>query len=117
RSRNEQVIPVGAGVKFKIGSVVNLDLGYKMNFVNADNVDNQFGGQLDKFGYGYGGLEFILGSKSKPALEWNNPVANLYDELKDPALRNEVESLKQRVTTLEGTVADLGKDTDGDGVA
>src|SRR5690606_9654547 len=50
-------------------------------------------------------------------LQWNNPVANLYDELKDPALRNEVEALKQRVTTLEGTVNELGKDSDGDGVA
>jgi len=119
-SRTEQVIPVGVGVKFKLGSVVNLDLGYKMNFLDADNLDNNYTTNphaLDKYSYAYGGLEFILGSKSKPALEWNNPVANLYDELKDPALRNEVEALKQRVTTLEGTVAELGKDTDGDGVA
>jgi len=118
-SRTEQVIPVGAGVKFKLGNVVNLDLGYKMNFLDADNLDNQWAnnGSLDKYSYGYAGLEFILGSKSKPSLEWNNPVANLYDELKDPALRNEVEALKQRVTTLEGTVNELGKDSDGDGVA
>ncbi|HUH19912.1 OmpA family protein [Albibacterium sp.] len=119
-SRTEQVIPVGAGVKFKLGSVVNLDLGYKMNFLDADNLDNNYDTNphaLDKYSYGYAGLEFNLGSKSKPTLEWNNPVANLYDELKDPALRNEVEALKQRVTTLEGTVAELGKDTDGDGVA
>src|SRR5690606_24873069 len=46
-----------------------------------------------------------------------NPVATLYDELKDPSLRNEVEALKQRVSTLEGTVDQLSKDSDGDGVS
>lgn len=117
--RTEQVIPVGGGVKFKLGGVVNLDLGYKMNFLNADNLDGVWAnnGSLDHYSYGYAGLEFILGSKDKPSLEWNNPVANLYDELKDPELRNEVEALKQRVTTLEGTVDELGRDSDGDGVA
>src|SRR3546814_18658888 len=39
--RTEQVIPVGAGIKFKLGEVVNLDLGYKMHFLNDDNVDGQ----------------------------------------------------------------------------
>ena len=112
------VFPIGAGVKFKLGEVVNLDLGYKMNFLDADDIDGQWAGNgLDSYSYGYAGLEFVLGNKSKPALQWNNPVANLYDELKDPALRNEVEALKQRVTTLEGTVNELGKDSDGDGVA
>lgn len=117
-SQTNFVFPVGAGVKFKLGGVVNLDLGYKMNFLDADDIDGQWSGRTnDTYGYGYAGLEFVLGSKSKPALQWNNPVANLYDELKDPALRNEVEALKQRVTTLEGTVNELGKDSDGDGVA
>jgi len=110
--------PAGVGVKFKLGEVVNLDLGYKMFFLDGDDLDGQYVGKgLDTYSYGYAGLEFVLGSTSKPALQWNNPVANLYDELKDPALRNEVEALKQRVTTLEGTVNELGKDSDGDGVA
>ncbi len=116
--RTNFVFPVGAGVKFKLGEVVNLDLGYKMNFLDADDIDGQYDPMgLDSYSYGYAGLEFVLGSKDKPALQWNNPVANLYDELKDPELRNEVEALKQRVSTLEGTVAELGKDSDGDGVA
>lgn len=119
QDRTEQVIPVGAGIKFKLGGVVNLDLGYKMNFLDADNLDNQWvnNGSLDNYSYGYAGLEFILGNKNKPSLEWANPVADMYDELKDPELRNEVEALKQRVSTLEGTVDELGRDTDGDGVA
>lgn len=120
KARTEQVIPVGAGIKFKLGNVVNLDLGYKMNFLDADNLDNDYRTNphaLDKYSYGYAGLEFILGNKNKPALEWSNPVAAMYDELKDPELRNEVEALKQRVSTLEGTVDELARDTDGDGVA
>jgi len=50
-------------------------------------------------------------------LTWHNPVAMLYDELKDESLRNELEALKQRVSTLEGTVDLLNRDEDGDGVS
>jgi len=41
----------------------------------------------------------------------------MYDELKDPTLRQEVEALKGRVTNVENAVNDLKKDSDGDGVA
>ena len=41
----------------------------------------------------------------------------MYDELKDPTLRQEVEALKTRVSTLENTVNQLSADADGDGVA
>jgi OOP family OmpA-OmpF porin len=116
-SRNEQSIPVGAGMKFKLGNSVNLDLGYKMYFVDSDKIDGWHANTLDKYSYGYGGLEFILGNTSKPSLEWSNPVAAMYDELMDPSLRNEVEALKQRVSTLEGLVDELGRDSDGDGVS
>lgn len=116
-TRNEQAIPVGAGIKFKLGNAVNLDLGYKMYFVDSDKIDGWQANTLDKYSYGYGGLEFILGNTSKPSLEWNNPVATMYDELMDPTLRNEVEALKQRVSTLEGLVDELGRDSDGDGVS
>jgi OOP family OmpA-OmpF porin len=40
-------------------------------------------------------------------LTFANPVATLYDELKDPSLRNEVEALKQRVSTLEANLDKL----------
>jgi OOP family OmpA-OmpF porin len=56
-----------------------------------------------------------LGSIAKPNLDWVNPLALMYDELKDPTLRQEVEALKGRVSVLEA--ADLLKDSDGDGVA
>lgn len=117
--RTEQVIPVGAGIKFKLGEVVNLDLGYKMHFLNADNLDGQWAnhGSLDKYSYGYAGLEFILGNKEKPALEWANPIALMYDELYDETLRQEVEALKGRVSTVEEDLNTLKADEDGDGVS
>jgi len=111
-------VPVGVGAKFKLSEVVALNLGYTMNFTD-DNL--LFGpGRSDvkgKFSNVYGGLEFTLGSRDKQNLTFANPVATMYDELKDPSLRNEVEALKQRVSTLEGTVNALNTDSDGDGVS
>ena len=127
--RREAYIPVGVGVKFKLSDRVALNLGYTMNFVDSKSL---FGpsatngsaptssvakGANDKYSYTYAGLEFSLGSSSKPDLTWHNPVSTLYDELKDPSLRNELEALKQRVSTLEGIVDELNNDEDGDGVS
>lgn len=115
----ELVIPVGAGVKFRLSDVVALDLGYTQNYVDGDNLDGfkRAYPTKDHYSYGYAGLEFTLGSKSKPVLEWVNPVAMMYDELYDAALRQEVEALKGRVANVETAVNDLKKDSDGDGVA
>ncbi|MFC0515401.1 OmpA family protein [Mucilaginibacter angelicae] len=115
----ELVIPVGAGVKFRLSDAVALDLGYTQNYVDGDNLDgfNRKYPTKDHYSYGYAGLEFTLGSKSKPVLEWVNPVAMMYDELYDAALRQEVEALKGRVANVETAVNDLKKDSDGDGVA
>lgn len=111
-------IPVGLGLKFKLSDRVALDLGYDMKFIDGDNFDGVYaGGGNDKFSYTHAGLEFSLGSKAKPDLNWANPVAMMYDELKDPTLRQEVEALKGRVSNVEQSVEDLKKDTDGDGVA
>jgi OOP family OmpA-OmpF porin len=115
----EFIVPVGAGVKFRLSDAVALNFGYTVNFVDGDNFDGYKRGYptKDKYSYGYGGLEFTLGSKSKPSLEWVNPVAMMYDELYDAALRQEVEALKGRVTNVENAVTDLKKDSDGDGVS
>lgn len=110
-------VPVGGGIKFKVSERVNFDLAYTMNFLDADDLDGTKGKGFtkDKWSYTSAGIEFSLGSTSKPNLDWVNPVALMYDELKDPTLRNEVEALKGRVSALEA--ADLLKDSDGDGVA
>ncbi|SDM17950.1 OmpA-OmpF porin, OOP family [Daejeonella rubra] len=113
----ELYVPVGAGVKFKVSERVNFDLSYVMNFLDGDNLDGTYakGTSKDKWSYTSAGLEFSLGSAAKPNLDWVNPLALMYDELKDPTLRQEVEALKGRVSALEA--ADLLKDSDGDGVA
>ncbi|WP_345949391.1 OmpA family protein [Mucilaginibacter sp. PAMB04274] len=113
------VIPVGAGVKFRLSDAWGLNLGYNVNFTDDDNLDALKRGYptRDRYSYGYGGLEYTFGSSSKPNLEWVNPVAMMYDELYDAALRQEVEALKGRVTNVENAVNDLKKDSDGDGVS
>ncbi len=119
RTVKELIIPIGAGVKFKLTDAVALNLGYTMNFIDVYNFDGTATQRdtRDKFSYGYAGLEFTLGGKGKPNLDWVNPVAMMYDELYDEQLRREVEALKTRVTNVENAVTDLKKDSDGDGVA
>jgi OOP family OmpA-OmpF porin len=115
----EYVVPIGAGVKFRLSDQLALNLGYTENFIDGDNFD---GATLnyptkDRYSYGYAGLEYTFGPKSKPNLDWVNPVAMMYDELYDAALRQEVEALKGRVGNVENAINDLKKDSDGDGVA
>jgi OOP family OmpA-OmpF porin len=121
RTVKELIIPIGVGVKFKLTDAVALNLGYTMNFIDGNNFDTSFNPAhpeaRDKFSYGYAGLEFTLGGKGKPNLDWVNPVAMMYDELYDETLRQEVAALKTRVTNVENAVNDLKKDSDGDGVA
>jgi OOP family OmpA-OmpF porin len=115
----EAYIPVGLGARFKLNDRVAIDLGYDMKFIDGDNFDGVYAGgtSKDKFSVVRAGLEFSLGSKSKPDLNWVNPIATMYDELKDNTLRQEVEALKSRVAKNEQDIIDLKKDSDGDGVA
>ncbi|WP_256010763.1 OmpA family protein [Desertivirga xinjiangensis] len=113
-------IPVGVGANFKLSNVITLNLGYTANFLDNDDLDGAFdngSSNKDRWSYGYAGLEFALGNKAKPSLLYTNPIAVMYDELKDPTLRQEVEALKTRVSTLENTVNQLSADADGDGVS
>jgi OOP family OmpA-OmpF porin len=114
----ELFAPVGAGVKFKLSDALALNLGYTISFVQGYNFSATHNyPTFSHYSYTYGGLEYTFGPKSKKNLEWVNPVAQMYDELYDAALRQEVEALKGRVTNVETAVSDLKKDSDGDGVA
>jgi len=110
--------PLGVGVKFKLSDALGLNIGYTTTFVDGYN----FSGfhtypAFNEYSYTYAGLEYTFGTKSKPNIEWVNPVAMMYDELYDAALRAEVEALKGRVAAVETAVSDLKKDSDGDGVS
>ena len=118
-NRLGMIVPVGVGAKFKLSEVVALNLGYTMNFTDEALLygPNRHGDSKQRYANVYGGLEFTLGSRDKQNLTFANPAATLYDELRDPSMKNELEALKQRVSTLEGTVDLLSKDSDGDGVS
>jgi len=114
----ELVAPIGGGAKFKISDNLGLNIGYTVTFVQGYN----FSGvhtypHQDRYSYTYAGLEYTFGPKSKANIEWVNPIAQMYDELYDAALRAEVEALKGRVANVETAVNDLKKDSDGDGVS
>ncbi|OAQ42180.1 hypothetical protein A5893_03425 [Pedobacter psychrophilus] len=119
---HELVVPVALGLKFMISKGVNLDFGYKMNFVDSDILDGYSRAPgNDKFSYGYGGLEFALGSKAKPQLAFTNPAASLekdyvakYDDLK---AQLEASKNNTEVNALKDQVNKLMTDSDGDGVS
>jgi len=116
----ELIIPVGAGLKFKLSEVVNLDLGYTMHFLDGDNLDGYYyGGSHDKYSYGYAGLEFSLGPSNKRQLAWHNPAKVMYDELaaQKAALQQELESTRSTNARLSADMDKVLKDTDGDGVS
>lgn len=138
-STTSKQIPVGVGVKFRISDRVNFDLGHNMYFLGSNDLDGGSASSApitkqaakDKYSYSYAGIEFSFGPKSKPNLDWVNPVAMMYDELRDPSLRRELDSLKKHVAEQDKHVADqdkliadqstkidaLSKDSDSDGVA
>lgn len=112
--KNPMFVPIGAGLKFNLSRVVNLDLGYRMNFVDGDNLDgspywnaapaNRSTVHKDKFSYGFIGLEFALGNKSKPQLLFDNPAARVNS------------FLQNQVDTVKANQQQMALDTDGDGV-
>ena len=117
----ELYIPVSLGVRFKITKMINIDLGYTMNFVDGDNLDGFAYWQVpqgyssttkkDKFSYTHLGLEFVIGKKSKAQLLYDNPVARLHLDLQD-----QVNNLAVKVDSLAAKQKGLD-DFDGDGVA
>ncbi|HZY35206.1 MAG TPA: OmpA family protein [Mucilaginibacter sp.] len=117
-SSKELAAPVGTGLKFKLSDALALNVGYTITFIDGYNFSGFHSYPMfNHYGYTYAGLEYTFGTKTKPNIEWVNPVAMMYDELYDAALRAEVEALKGRVANVETAVNDLKKDSDGDGVS
>lgn len=128
KSYTEFFVPVGFGLRANLTNSVNLDLGYKMGFVDGDNLDGYFKAPFlnDAFSYAHIGLEFALGNKSKPQLARHNPPAQMAKNIKegDDMLRASLaaseERYNQRLNELNGLKDDLKRmkmDSDGDGVS
>lgn len=100
-------IPIGLGTKIRVTNGLNIDLGYRMNFARSYAFDGVTSEKRDIFSYSHIGLEFALGSKSKPFLGNTNPVAEMYasqqqqyDELV-LAMQNQQRDLEARAVGLE----------------
>lgn len=120
-SIRELFVPVTMGLRFKVMKGVNIDLSYRMHFVDGDNLDGFAYWQVpteassttkkDKFSYTTLGVEFALGKKSKPQLMYDNPAARVSN-----LLQSQVDRISTKVDSLIAKQKGLD-DTDGDGVA
>jgi OOP family OmpA-OmpF porin len=127
-SLTEFYLPFGLGVKANLGRIVNLDLGYSMAYVDADNLDGYLKSPYlgDKFSYAHAGLEFALGNSRKPQLARHNAPAALAGKMMDRgnALQSKIDSMEQMCKAqnaeMEAMKADMARmktDTDADGVS
>ncbi|WP_316749062.1 OmpA family protein [Pedobacter gandavensis] len=112
-------IPVGAGFKLGIAKGINLDFGYDVNFTKTAEFDGYNTGTFDKFSYGHAGIEFALGSKSKPQLQNYSSLANLRNESAEEsaALRSALSTAEQKIERDREVYAKEMGDDDKDGVA
>ncbi|MEB0249867.1 OmpA family protein, partial [Mucilaginibacter sp. 5B2] len=129
-SINEFFIPVGLGFKINLGSNINLDLGYQVNFVQSDNFDGyNVGNTNDRFSYAHAGLEFLLGSSKTPNMATYNPVNSMRTEYvwqnaqtkallqaQIDAEKAKNDQLRNDLNTTNANLAKLTVDSDGDGV-
>jgi len=112
-------IPIGAGFKFGVSKGVNIDLGYQVNFVKANNFDGVSSGANDKFSYAHAGLEIALGRKGTSQLQNYSAVAAIREEsaAESAELRKALSSSEENARReKEELMKQLGDD-DGDGVA
>ncbi len=115
----EFIVPVAVGLKFNLSRMINLDVGYRMHFVDGDNLDGSpywFNNasstvKKDKFSYGFAGLEFSLGNQRKPQLLFDNPAFRTNE-----ILQSQMNNLSTKVDSLAEAQKGLTDDTDGDGV-
>lgn len=121
-------IPVGLGFKARISPMVNLDMGYKVGFVDADDLDGYYKSPIinDRFSYGHIGLEFAIKGKQKTQLARHNAPRQMSKEFadRDYALAEEIRLLNASVGNRDNEIkalkeehARMKKDTDADGVS
>jgi OmpA-OmpF porin, OOP family len=126
-------VPLGLGLKFNITRGINIDLGYQVNFVMADNFDGyNYGPTNDRFSYSHVGLEFALGKHSKQQLAAQRVAIRVRNRwlVREQALKDSIrreqgdfsvekasnEKLKNDLDAANANLASLTADSDGDGV-
>jgi len=121
------VVPVGAGVKFRIADPLALNLGYNENFIDGSSFNgaNQYP-VMSHYSYGYAGIEYTFGKKSKPSIEWANPIASIHDEytMEEHRLQAQLDAqkamndkLRDDLNAMNANLAKYTTDSDNDGVA
>ena len=96
------MIPIGIGMKYRVSNSLSLTAEYSYRKTNSDKLDGFYKLLSDADAYSYFGVgvTYHLGSQSKN-LEWVNPLQSVYNDLYD---------MKEKIDQM-------GKDSDGDGVA
>ncbi len=121
-------IPVGLGFKARLTPSVNLDFGYKVGFVDADDLDGYYKTPFlnDRFSYAHVGVEFAIKGKTKTQLARHNAPRQLSKDLsdRDDLLAEEIRLLNTSVANRDNEIkalkeehARMKKDTDADGVS
>lgn len=121
-------IPVGLGFKARLTPSLNLDLGYKVGFVDGDDLDGYYKNPInnDRFSYAHIGVEFAIKGKSKTQLARHNAPRQMSKEFadRDYALAEEIRLLNTSITARDNEIkslkddhARMKKDTDADGVS
>lgn len=116
-------IPVGFGGKYRLADALNFNIGWTINFVNADDLDNyeqHLYNHNDRFSYVHAGLEFNLGKGKQ--LAFHDPVGATYDEIRAAKkavveLRAGLAAQQDEIVKLKSEMSNLLNDSDGDGVA
>lgn len=132
-SKSQFFVPVGAGLKFNLTPGLNLDLGYQVNYVFADDLDGyKYGPSNDRFSYTHIGLEFALGKRAKRQLTSQSRVdALIISHAAQTKLISNAQAdaqsgldaanaknikLQNDLDAANANIAGLTTDKDGDGV-
>lgn len=123
QSNQRFLIPVALGTKIAVNNSMNIDLGYKIYFVDTDVLDGLKAKPMnDKFSYAYLGLEFPIGKKALPQMAVHNPI-NATDHLmmQYDSLKIALEKEKQDRINEKAEMSNEQKkfliDTDEDGIS
>jgi OOP family OmpA-OmpF porin len=102
KNENHFIVPLGAGVKFRLTDGISITGEYSYRFTNDDRLDgfNRLLSANDAYSFLNAGVTFHLGKNGK-VIQWSNPMRSMVAE----------------VTTMRDSLSMMGQDSDKDGVA